>query len=114
MIQLDGAHARVAVQEPFSPLVVLQIEWASLCPDSPVAVGDLLVGVLTVSSFTDHQMVKCNRFGSFFAALFVYLELGRLMGQAWKIHEVMERAHHTRWVSTRSERTLGDCGGLLR
>jgi hypothetical protein len=82
VIQLDGAHARVAVQEPFSPLVVLQIEWASLCPDSPVAVGDLLVGVL--------------------------------MGQAWKIHEVMERAHHTRWVSTRCERTLGDCGGLLR
>jgi hypothetical protein len=91
-------QARVAVQEPFSPLVVLQIEWASLCPGGPVAVGDLLVGVLAVSSFTDHQMVKCNRFGSFFAALFVYLELSRLLGQAWKIHEAMERARHTRWV----------------
>ena len=86
-------QARVAPCR-FSPLLVLQLEWKSLCPDAPVTVGDLLVGLLTASSFTEPKTVNCNRFGSFFAALYVYLELSRLLVQAWKIHEVLEREDH--------------------
>jgi hypothetical protein len=96
-------------EEPFSPLLVLQIRWEpdvtnpDMMGTEPLTVGDMLVSILNISAYTEETVLRRKRFGPFFAALFIYLrryrEINSILEDAWGLHMVMERDYHARSVT---------------